>query len=287
MVIPLRKISKRIFKIAEASMVFIDSISTDFIVNLNFTVVSMRIKFFFGLFFSFGLLYAQQSKSSELHLLRGQVLYRNSFVQDEAVVNSTRDLSTITDQNGAFEIYVAVGDELVFKAVNYQLEVVKITTDIIKNNRLVVEVTERVNELDEVVVGPENQQKFIELKNEEFKGYDYEIDRATPVQNSVLSQSVTGMRDGLNFVAMYKLLKNLLFSTDPAKPSVSLSKALRTVYEDDFFISDLGLEQAEIEIFLTFCDETITARDLLRKENEFELIEFLVNSAAIFKQQNR
>jgi len=247
----------------------------------------MRIKLFFGLFFSFGLLFAQQSKSPELHLLRGQVLYRNSFVQDEAVVNSTRDLSTITDQNGAFEIYVAVGDELVFKAVNYQLEVVKITTDIIQNNRLVVEVTERVNELDEVVVGPENQQKFIELKNEEFKGYDYGIDRSTPVQNTVLSPSATGMRDGLNFVAMYKLLKSLLFSADPEKPSVPLSKALRTVYEDDFFINDLGLELAEIELFLKFCNETIPARDLLRKENEFELIEFLVNSSTAFKEQNR
>jgi hypothetical protein len=279
--------SKRTFKIAVASVVFMDSISTDFIVNLNFRIVNMRIKLFFGLFFSFGLLFAQQSKSPDLHLLRGQVLYRNSFVQDEAVVNSTRDLSTITDQNGAFEIYVAVGDELVFKAVNYQLEVVKITTDIIQNNRLVVEVTERVNELDEVVVGPENQQKFIELKNEEFKGYDYGIDRSTPVQNTVLSPSATGMRDGLNFVAMYKLLKSLLFSTDPEKPSVPLSKALRTVYEDDFFINDLGLELAEIELFLKFCDETIPARDLLRKENEFELIEFLVNSSATFKEQNR
>ena len=247
----------------------------------------MRIKLFFGLLFSFGLLFAQQSKSPELHLLRGQVLYRNSFVQDEAVVNSTRDFSTITDQNGAFEIYVAVGDELVFKAVNYQLEVVKITTNIIQNNRLVVEVTERVNQLDEVVVGPENQQKFIELKNEEFKGYDYGIDRSTPVQNTVLSPSATGMRDGLNFVAMYKLLKSLLFSTDPETPSVPLSKALRTVYEDDFFLNDLGLELAEIELFLKFCDEAIPARELLRKENEFELIEFLVNSSATFKEQNR
>ena len=78
-----------------------------------------------------------------------------------------------------------------------------------------------------------------------------------------------------------------VFSTDPEKPSIPLSKALRTVYEDDFFLNDLGLERSEIELFLQFCDETIPARDLLRKENEFELIEFLVNSSAVFKEQNR
>lgn len=60
------------------------------------------------------------------------MLYRNSFVSDEAVVNSTRELSTITDENGAFSIEVAIGDELVFTAVNYQLEVIKITEDILK-----------------------------------------------------------------------------------------------------------------------------------------------------------
>ena len=45
---------------------------------------------------------------SQLVRLKGQVLYRNSFVSDEAVVNSTREISTITDENGAFSIEVAV-----------------------------------------------------------------------------------------------------------------------------------------------------------------------------------
>ena len=49
---------------------------------------------------------------SELVRLKGQVLYRNSFVSDEAVVNATREISTITDQNGAFTIEVAVGMNL-------------------------------------------------------------------------------------------------------------------------------------------------------------------------------
>ncbi len=163
----------------------------------------------------------------------------------------------------------------------------KITPEILANNRLVVEVTERVTELDEVVVGPENQQKFLELKNEEFKGYEYGIDRSTETQNTVLSPTVTGMQNGLNFVSVFKLLKKLLTSSDPQLPAVSLSKALRTVYEDEFFTQDLGLVLAEIEPFLVYCDQHIPASDLLRKENEFELIEFLVTNAETFKKQSR
>ena len=223
---------------------------------------------------------------AQLVRLKGQVLYRNSFVSDEAVVNSTREISTITDENGAFSIEVAVGDELVFTAVNYQLEVIKITEDILKNGRLVVEVTEKVRQLDEVVVTPDNQEAFIELKNEEFKGFEYEIDRASAVDNIALSPAVRGMQDGLNVVSVFKLLKSLLASKDQQDvPSIKLSEALAKVYDERFFIEDLRLQRAQIPDFLAYCDERVPTFELLRKENEFELLEFLVTTAEAFKEE--
>jgi len=223
---------------------------------------------------------------AQLVRLKGQVLYRNSFVSDEAVVNSTREISTITDENGAFSIEVAVGDELVFTAVNYQLEVIKITEDILKNGRLVVEVTEKVRQLDEVVVTPDNQEAFIELKNEEFKGFEYEIDRASAVDNIALSPAVRGMQDGLNVVSVFKLLKSLLASKDQQDgPSIKLSEALAKVYDERFFIEDLRLQRTQIPDFLAYCDERVPTFQLLRKENEFELLEFLVTTAEAFKEE--
>lgn len=223
---------------------------------------------------------------TKLVRLKGQVLYRNSFVSDEAVVNSTREFSTITDENGAFSIEVAVGDELVFTAVNYQLEVIKITEDILKNGRLVVEVTDKVRQLDEVVLTPDNQEAFVELKNEEFKGFEYEVDRASAVDNIALSPAVIGIRDGLNVVSVFKLLKSLLASSDQQDtPSLKLSEALEKVYDERFFIKDLRLQRAQIPDFLAYCDERVPAFQLLRKENEFELLEFLVTTAEAFKEE--
>lgn len=223
---------------------------------------------------------------TKLVRLKGQVLYRNSFVSDEAVVNSTREFSTITDESGAFSIEVAVGDELVFTAVNYQLEVIKITEDILKNGRLVVEVTDKVRQLDEVVLTPDNQEAFVELKNEEFKGFEYEVDRASAVDNIALSPAVRGIRDGLNVVSVFKLLKSLLASSDQQDtPSLKLSEALEKVYDERFFIEDLRLQRAQIPDFLAYCDERVPAFQLLRKENEFELLEFLVTTAEAFKEE--
>lgn len=223
---------------------------------------------------------------SELVRLKGQVLYRNSFVSDEAVVNATREISTITDENGAFTIEVAVGDELVFTAVNYQLEVIQITEDILNNGRLVVEVTEKVRQLDEVVVTPDNQEAFIELKNEEFKGFEYEIDRASAVDNIALTSSVRGMQDGLNFISVFKLLKSLLVPNEGDNvPKLKLSEALAKVYDERFFVQDLKLSTAQIPDFLAYCDERVPTYQLLRKENEFELLEFLVTTAEAFKKE--
>ena len=136
-------------------------------------------------------------------LLRGQVLYRGSNVVNENVINSTTGMATITNDDGRFAIRVKQGDQLVFTAVNYQLEIIKVTQDIITNKRLVVEVTEKVTELDEVVVSPENQKKFLEVKNEDFKGFEYEIDRSSEVVNVAESRTVRGMQDGLNLKSTY------------------------------------------------------------------------------------
>ncbi len=47
-------------------------------------------------------------------------MYRDSNVINENVLNITAEQATITNENGEFEIMVALGDELVFTAVNFK-----------------------------------------------------------------------------------------------------------------------------------------------------------------------
>ncbi len=71
------------------------------------------------LFISIG--FAQDDDRS---FLRGQVLYRNAYVPNENVINTTSEFATITNDKGEFLIKVKLGDELVFTAINYQLQIV-------------------------------------------------------------------------------------------------------------------------------------------------------------------
>ncbi len=219
-------------------------------------------------------------------IIRGQVLYRGNFVVNENVINVVTEEVTITDEGGSFAIPVMVGDRLVFSAVNYQLKVVEITPEILQNRRLVVEVVEKVQELQEVVVTPEDQEKFLEVRNEEFKGFEYEIDRQTRVQNIALDESVRGMQDGLNFVNIFKaLFKSREKEGGTDKEPIKLSDVLRQVYEDRFFVEDLEVPKEQIGAFLAYCDAKIPPRELIRKENEFQLIDFLVVQSTEFRKQ--
>ncbi len=221
--------------------------------------------------------------SQERTLLRGKVMYRDSNVINENVLNITAELATITNENGEFEIMVALGDELVFTAVNYKITAILVSQEILDNNRLVVSVDEKVTALEEVVVGPENTEKFLALKNDRFKGYDYEIDRSTEVDNIAEAGSVQGMQNGLNFANIFRLLfQNKDKENKGTLPTLKLSEVIRQLYEDSFFIDDLQLKATQIEPFLYYLDAQPTPRSLFKKENEFQLIDFLVNESQIF-----
>lgn len=231
--------------------------------------------------------FANQSRAQEddRRILMGKVLYRNSNVVNENVINTTSERATITNDRGEFAIRVKEGDELVFTSVNYQIRIVTITREILEKNRLVVEVNEKVTELDEVVVSPENQKRFLELRNEEFKGYEYETDPTTRVVNIAEDPTVRGMQDGLNFVNIFKaLFQSNKDETDQGR-ELKVSEVLRQIYDDQFFVVDLQLPQDKIDAFLIYCDDKLPSKALLQRSNEFELIDFLVTQSESYRKE--
>lgn len=243
------------------------------------------MKYFLLLLTFFTITTSAFAQDEDRNFLRGQVLYLNSFVPNENVINTTAELATITNEKGEFAIRVKEGDELVFTAVNYQLRIVIVTREIINNGRLVVEVNEKVTQLDEVVVTPESQERFLQVKNEEFKEYEYETDRSSEVENIAMPQSSRGMKDGINFVNIFRALTKSNKSAELKRPPLKISQVMRQVYEDEFFVTDLKLPQDKIDAFLIYCDSKMPAQTLLKKENEFQLLDFLVTHSKTFLEQ--
>lgn len=238
-------------------------------------------KFIFILLIIFPLfLFSQEERIP----VRGKVMYMNTNVPNENVINITSENATVTDDNGEFMIEVMEGDVLAFTSLNYQFKTVTITGEIIEKNRMVVTVDEKVTELDEVVITPENRERFLQLKGEEFKQVDYLSDQSTRVDNDALPLQDRGMEYGLNFVNIFKALFNAKAANADSLPQVKVSEVLRHVYDDEFFVRDLGIPQDKIDEFLYYVDEKTPPRELLKKEQEFQLIDYLVNQSKAYNQ---
>ena len=239
----------------------------------------MRIKILF-LFLSLQFAYNQDRE-----LIQGKVIYRNINVVAANVINNTSQNTTITDDQGEFQIYAREGDEMIFSSVQYIIRTVRITDEIIKNKRLTIQINERIQELDEVVITPDNTEKFLDLKEEEFKGFDYIADKSTRVQNNLTE--TRQLKNGVDFVNIFKLLKTIIDSkSEEEKESLLASEVIPYLFEDDFFTESLLLASSQIVDFLIYIDSRPNSVDILLEKNQFLLIDFLLNESIRYKEIN-
>lgn len=215
--------------------------------------------------------------------LRGKVLYQDSSVVAANILNTNSEQATITDDNGEFAIEVKLGDELIISSVQYEIRVLIITKEILQRNRLVVDVNEKIQVLDEVVVSPTRPEKFLDLQEEEFKKFDYTSDKSTRVENEILRKNQ--LYEGVDFVNIFKLMYKALRkknSDGQIGSSYAPSDVIRQIYPDAFFSEELHIPQGQIGLFLEFIDDRLEAKDLLKKENEFQLMDFLIKQSEKF-----
>jgi len=235
-----------------------------------------------SVFLWFSFLFSLFVLGQERRLIKGQLFYKNTKVIAANVVNNTAQTNTITDSDGAFEIEVALGDEILFSSVQYQIRSVKITEEILSKNRLVVSVNENITQLREVIVTTEDVEKFLDLKEEEFKGFDYEDDKSSSLVNRAADDRQ--LSNGIDFVNIARLLaKALSNKTQEEKMRMKPSEILPLVYDERFFENDLGIEKSQIMGFLEYIDSKMKTSALLKKEKEFQLIDFLINESNAYK----
>ena len=61
------------------------------------------------------------------------------------------------------------------------------------------------------------------------------------------------------------------------------SEILPLVFELTFFEEDLGIQKSQVTNFLKFIDENMKTARLLKKDKEFELIDYLIDQSEFFK----
>ena len=89
---------------------------------------------------------------SQLQPLKGIVIATDD-VEGIHVLNKTSVKYTVTDTDGSFKILVKVNDTLTISSLKYETKNIKITPELLAQNNLNVFLSERITQLDEVVIG--------------------------------------------------------------------------------------------------------------------------------------
>ncbi|WP_046757286.1 carboxypeptidase-like regulatory domain-containing protein [Kordia jejudonensis] len=228
------------------------------------------------------------AQDAERKILRGKVIYRQVNVVGVNIVNNTTSKGTATNSKGEYEILAKAGDILIFSSVQYTIKEITVTDKIIANNRLVVEVTEKVEELDEAVISPENKEKFLDFQEEEiakYKDYQFADDRYSAVRNEALLQENF---QGANILGIVGLLLNSIIGKGKKREKEKAIyertsfNDIRSRYKDDFFTKNLNIPEDQISAFLYYCDDQMPSEDLFTTKNEFLMIDFMVKHSKTF-----
>ena len=146
-----------------------------------------------------------------------------------------------------------------------------------------MDVNEKITVLDEVVVSPTRPEKFLDLQEEEFKKFDYTSDKSTRVENEILRKNQ--LYEGVDFVNIFKLMYKSLRKKKVDKGdefTYAPSDVIRQLYSDAFFTTHLNIPPDEIGLFLEYIDGRLQTKYLLKKENEFQLMDFLIKQSEKF-----
>ena len=245
--------------------------------------------------FSFALTTHAQRKD-----LNGQLI-ANDEVEGLHILNKTGAKYTISNEDGSFVIPAKASDTLFISGLKYEAQEFVITQSIIELGRFRVQLIEKINELDEVIVG-----KILtgslesDLENSDAKTEINFYDLGIPgYKGKPLTQNERKLHDadagtwgsiGLGFsVNFHKLLNTVSGRTKKLKEIVALDneekciERLRREYEEAIFKTDTLADNLKNEYFY-FCQEDEGFRALCDENNDLKAIEFLQRKLKAYRK---
>lgn len=183
--------------------------------------------------------------TAQLQKIKGKVIASDD-VEGIHVLNKTALKYTTTTIDGSFEILVRLNDTITISSLKYLIEEVVITKKIISNNTLVIPLTERVNQLNEVVIGTiltGSLESDIRNTNVEtpINFYDLNIPGYTGKHKTLYERKLAEATSGAGGIPLFALINAITGRTKKLKEQVQLSRDikcaeyLKSEYKDVIF----------------------------------------------------
>jgi hypothetical protein len=247
----------------------------------------MKVKLLFAL----SLLVCQFSFSQTEKFLKGKVSFDNILLQNVDVINKTSKISTTTNEKGEFVIQAKANDSLYFYAKEYYLQRLKLTSNQIDQNNLVVLMLKKPEELEEVVIRTVAASAFTlrgDKKYEQGTTDEMTLAKAarkpkTGVYDGTIENGANIMRIGDMIFGLFTKEKEEVKKTIPKIEFIALAK---NTCDQKFYLETLKLKPEQIELFLQFCEADPKSKKLIENHNILSMMDFLTIKNIEFQKIN-
>jgi hypothetical protein len=236
----------------------------------------MKVKLLFALC----LLVCQFSFSQTENSLKGKVSFDNILLQNVDVINKTSKISTTTNEKGEFIITAKANDSLYFYAKEYYLQRLKLTSNQIVQNNLVVLMLKKPEELEEVVIRTvassaitlRGDKKYEQGTTDEMTLAKAARKPKTGVYDGTIENGANIMRISEMILGLFIKEKEEVKKTVPKIEFIALAK---NTCDQKFYLETLKLKPEQIELFLQFCEADPKSKALIKNHNVLSMMDFL------------
>ena len=227
------------------------------------------------------LVYSQDSKN----IVRGKVESESSktLLQNVHVLNLSKVVGTITDQEGIFEINASVSDTLYFSYIGYKPLKIVVTNDLLKyeENDLTFNLTQLALALEEVIVTPYRLTGYLEIdvKNAPINSspryriiglpnLGYEGGRRTRSGISKVLGAIFNPADFLN--SLFKRNPKKMAKLRLMREDEEIKNLLSTKFDREVLVQLLGIPKVNINEILRNCSFSDT---FIKEANDLQIME--------------
>lgn len=203
-------------------------------------------------------------------LVRGKIILESGIAEGINIINATSEKSTISDSNGVFEIFVKTSDVLIFSSVNLEYLAKKIENEDLNSALLIVKMTPKTTELEEVIIT-----KYPEINAISLGISPKGIKKYTPAERRIYTAVSSNGDALLNLISgRTAMLKKELV----VEKKERLLEYLTELFKIDFYTTTLKIPTEYVKGFQYYCVEDDNFRTILKSKNkikiEYALIEY-------------
>ena len=237
-----------------------------------------------GLLLFCQLSYSQNENRKSLH---GQFINESAFVDNGYVFNINSKTRTFISDQGFFDILAKAKDTLLVSSPSFKSKRIVIQDKDFLKPLFVVNLEIQTTLLNEVIVKRKaeikpitgNSQGIVDLKF-------FDDAKSSPINRTMPSDG--SIENGMDIVRIFKMVSKL-FKNDSSQKTdlnsnVDFSDVVSRGIDKYFFIHTLKLKNEEIGLFLDYCENDSKSKTLLKQEDEFLLIDFLITKNKEFKR---